>query len=112
MSEWPRPGPAPDAATDPATATQRPDGATRCDAVDDGVQWQIAADAAPMLHRWGDEFVVHHALSNDTYRLSAHAGEALVALMSPDGIVDDGPVDPRREACLLALAELGLVTRC
>lgn len=34
----------------------------------------------PTLRRWGDECVVHHALSNDTYRVSDAAGRILAAL--------------------------------
>ncbi|HMM86326.1 MAG: hypothetical protein ACLGIT_11390 [Gammaproteobacteria bacterium] len=64
------------------------------------------------MRRWGDEVVVHHALSNDTYRLSAQAGEALAALTTSGGIVADDPADPHRDACLVALADLGFVTRC
>jgi hypothetical protein len=81
-------------------------------------RWQIARHAAPAVRNWGDEYVVHHALSNDTYRLSATAGRILTGLMTADVDYADGAVlgypmdDAEAETCLWALAELGLITQC
>lgn len=75
-------------------------------------RWQISRHAAPAVRNWGDEYVVHHALSNDTYRLSATAGRILTQLMA-DGDLFTSPIDDAdSEDCLSALAELGLVTQC
>jgi hypothetical protein len=81
--------------------------------------WRIDSAADPKFCVWGDEVVVHHALSNDTYRLSAQAGRVLAELStaaaagttSPVGWAFD-PGDAEIQDTLLALAELGLVTPC
>lgn len=44
----------------------------------DGDCWQIRADAHPAWRLWDGEYVVHHELSNDTFRLSEAAGRLLV----------------------------------
>ena len=81
-------------------------------------RWQISRRAAPAVRKWGDEYIVHHALSNDTSRLSATAGRILTGLMTSDvghadGAVIGYPVDgAEAEDCLWALAELGLITQC
>jgi hypothetical protein len=81
-------------------------------------RWQIARHSNPAVRQWGDEYVVHHALSNDTYRLSAAAGQILTELIVADtGCADDTPsICPEDSAeaqlCLSALAELGLITQC
>lgn len=61
---------------------------------------------------------MHHALSNDTHRLSGPAGSVLQFLVSADRIdahelaraceLDEGEVG----ATLTALAELGFVVQC
>ncbi len=81
--------------------------------------WRIDSATDPKFFVWGDEVVVHHALSNETYRLSAQAGRVLAALSaaaaagtaSPAGWAPD-PADAEIQDTLLALAELGLVTPC
>ena len=81
-------------------------------------RWQIVRSAAPAVRRWGDEYVVHHALSNDTYRLSATAGQLLSDMISMRDNNAGGPEfacsaeDAETLDCLSALAELGLVTEC
>ncbi len=116
MTERPRTGPAPSEAAGPASATHPPTVSDRLHVAQVGaagaVRWCVAADANPVVRRWGGEVVVHHALSNDTYRLTPQAGDVLTALMAAGGPLDGGPVDARDAACLLALADLGLVTRC
>jgi hypothetical protein len=80
--------------------------------------WRIDAHAAPALHRWQDEYVVHHALSNDTHRLSEPAGLILQELMAAGvaGVARPGQAcaltDEAVQACLAALHELGFVARC
>lgn len=79
--------------------------------------WRILPGAAPAFREYDGEVVVHHALSNDTYRLSASAGALLKGVIAAER--GAGPVtaaaitdDPQAEATLEALAELGFVTRC
>ena len=80
--------------------------------------WRIAPGAAPALRKWGDEYVVHHALSNDTYRLSATAGRILTELVNADGqsASETGSWhslgDAETGVALAALAELGFVVQC
>ena len=81
-------------------------------------RWRIVPAAAPALRKWGDEYVVHHALSNDTYRLSAAAGRILAGFMTAEGCNAAGvggaksPDDAEVSVALAVLAELGFVTRC
>ena len=82
------------------------------------VRWRIVSSAAPQWRLWNGEYVVHHALSNDTHRLSATAGRILQDLaaagsLSTDALsrslsLDDG------EVCgtLAVLAELGFAAQC
>jgi hypothetical protein len=79
--------------------------------------WHILAESAPALREYDGEVVVHHALSNDTYRLSASAGALLKSVIAAEpraGSVASSAIaeDPQAEAMLEALAELGFVTRC
>jgi hypothetical protein len=80
------------------------------------LRWKISPHAAPAIRRWGNEYVVHHALSNDTFRLSVHAGSALVALMADDSDLNLRHAGSRGasslDSCLSELAELGFVARC
>jgi hypothetical protein len=81
-------------------------------------RWRILPGAEPAVHRWGDEFVVHHAMSNDTYRLSVTAGrilsEIMMAAIGPAGggasagLTDDAEA----ETCLSTLVDLGFLTQC
>lgn len=43
--------------------------------------WRIADQSGVAWRHWDDEYVFHHALSNDTHRLSAAAGAVLVHLL-------------------------------
>ena len=80
--------------------------------------WHIPQDAALQWHRWGDEYVVHHAASNDTHRLSAVAGELLTHLCCSKGAsVDElarhsGLDDATAMRVLEELASLNLAATC
>gem|GEM_PF-1499085 len=42
--------------------------------------WSVTRGADLTVRQWGDECLVHHALSNNTHRLSAWAAEVLFEL--------------------------------
>lgn len=42
--------------------------------------WTVTSGANLAVRQWGEECLVHHALSNDTHRLSAWAAEVLFEL--------------------------------
>lgn len=44
-------------------------------------RWRIADRAEPAWRHWDGEFVFHHALNNDTHRLSEAAGLVLLHLL-------------------------------
>ena len=81
-------------------------------------RWQVLSGSEPAVYRWGDEYVVHHGLSNETYRLSLTAGAILSEIMAAAPAPDDvrgsaGPMDDAEaETCLMTLAGLGFVTEC
>lgn len=87
--------------------------------VSDGDCWQIRADAHLAWRLWDGEYVVHHALSNDTFRLSEAAGRLLVFLFDCDA---PRTVPTLAAACqmdgsdlqsvLEQLAQLGFVVQC
>lgn len=74
--------------------------------------------ASLVCRRWDDECVVHHALSNDTHRLTSWAGQLLMALEERRALTTDElaarlnlePTDV--DAALLSLAQLELVRQC
>jgi hypothetical protein len=82
--------------------------------------WRIDPTAEPAWRRWDGEIVVHHALSNDTYRLSDLAGDVLLRLL--DDAARRWTLDELVEACdieaddlallLQQLASLALVEAC
>lgn len=80
--------------------------------------WQLTAGADPALHTWQGEYIVHHALSNDTHRLSESAGRILLELAAAgsQGVRDPGQSlalsDEEARTTLTALADLGFVTQC
>jgi hypothetical protein len=80
--------------------------------------WQLAEGVDLRLRRWGDEFVVHHALSNDTYRLGLAGGLVLETLADADvpltaaALASPGLPQAAVEEALEALAELGFVSPC
>ncbi len=43
--------------------------------------WRIADQAGLAWRHWDGEYVFHHALSNDTHRLSESAGRVLLQLL-------------------------------
>lgn len=78
--------------------------------------WTLTPGADLACHFWGDECVVHHALSNDTHRLAAWAGQLLLSLeeagaTSSEHLAERLERDPDEvEQALAALAQLELVT--
>lgn len=82
-------------------------------------RWQIRADAQLAWRLWSSEYVVHHALSNDTFRLSEAAGRMLVCMSecsAPRTVPTLAAVCEMNEAdvqsVLDQLAELGFVIQC
>lgn len=82
------------------------------------VRWSLAYRAALASHRWADEFVVHHALSNDTHRLSELAG-CILQVLGTTGALDAeelarkvGRDTEEVDAALAALEALDLIARC
>jgi hypothetical protein len=82
------------------------------------MRWRLLPHSAPALHFWQGECVVHHALSNDTHRITEPAGRLLLELATAG--VDDA-VDPGWslalsrgdvEVLLESLAALGLAEQC
>ena len=77
-----------------------------------------ASDADVAWRTWGDETVVHHALSNDTYRLAEPAGALLQKLVcggaaTPAALAAVHGLDPETiESTLRTLIDLNLVVRC
>lgn len=77
-----------------------------------------ASDAQAAWRTWGDETVVHHALSNDTYRLAEPVGALLQTLAdgkatTPASLAAATGVDPESiESTLRSLIDLNLVVRC
>lgn len=77
-----------------------------------------APDARIAWRTWGEETVVHHALSNDTYRLAEPAGALLQTVVggeaaTPAALAVALGVDPEAiESTLRTLLDLNLVVRC
>lgn len=81
-------------------------------------RWTLTYGADLAVRVWGDDCLVHHALSNDTHRLAAWLEPALSRLAQPQpasaeelaelmGTDTDGAVD-----ALQQLERLLLVQRC
>lgn len=84
-----------------------------------GKCWQARADAHLAWRLWDGEYVVHHALSNDTFRLSEVAGRLLVSLSDCDtprtvpALAAACEMNgPDVQAVLEELAQLGFVVQC
>jgi PqqD family protein of HPr-rel-A system len=81
-------------------------------------RWMLTYGADLACRFWGEECVVHHALSNDTHRLSAWAGQLLLSLA--DGARSSAELSTLHaeldaediDAALTSLAGLELVRRC
>lgn len=80
-------------------------------------RWRIVDSACPAWRHWDGEYVVHHALSNDTHRLSEAAGHVLELLAQSGGLVESSlaersgvPTESLAEV-LSVLAQLDLVAR-
>lgn len=88
-----------------------------CGGPSGGICWRISPHADPGVRRWDDEWIVHHALSNHTFRLSAAAGALLAAVLpAPRGVAElaaaIGVEADEVDALLAELAVLDLVERC
>jgi predicted Rossmann fold nucleotide-binding protein DprA/Smf involved in DNA uptake len=78
--------------------------------------WRVLPQADPAIRRWDQEWIVHHALSNHTFRLNAPAGALLAALGPAPRTVADlaaaiGAEPDEVDALLAELAVLELVER-
>lgn len=82
-------------------------------------QWQLDENADMAWRQWDGEYVVHHALSNDTFRLSELAGRVLLALRASPApcsvaalAVACGMAPDETEETLENLEAVGLVHPC
>ena len=82
-------------------------------------QWRMDSMAELAWRHWDGEYVVHHALSNDTHRLSEFAGDVLLQLAACPAPIGSAALaealdaeDEEVAATLLALAEVGFVQAC
>jgi hypothetical protein len=84
-------------------------------------RWCLIAQAAPAARCWNDEWVIHHALANDTHRLTEPAGLILQHLVDvpPNGglatldLAERCGIHPDdAEDALQALAAVGFVAQC
>jgi hypothetical protein len=82
------------------------------------LRWNMTYGADLSCRFWGDECLVHHALSNDSHRLAAWAGRLLMALTDMEAASTEVLADylgqdaDEVETALAALAKLDLVSRC
>ena len=78
-------------------------------------RWRVAEHASLEWRFWDDEYVFHHALANDTHRLSEPAGAVLVALiehgeMPQDELAAACGLDPEdADVILSALVKIDFV---
>ena len=68
-------------------------------------RWRIAEHADLAWRHWDGEFVFHHALANDTHRLSDAAGRVLLQL-AQDG---EQVVENLALACELPASDVDLI---
>lgn len=79
-------------------------------------RWRVPEHASLVWRYWDCEYVFHHALSNDTHRLSEIPGHMVVHLammgeQSVQGLADQfGLDDIEVEEILARLADLDFVT--
>ena len=85
---------------------------------DETCRWRLSAGADLAWRHWGGEYVVHHALSNDTHRVTELAGRLLTAMLR-SGALDlrslageCGADSGQAAETLAALVQLDLVARC
>lgn len=77
--------------------------------------WRIADKSDLAWRHWDGEYVFHHALSNDTHRLSDLAGEVLLYLlkqgeMAQERLADELQLDPQDlDVILTALVKIHFV---
>jgi len=89
------------------------------DVADMQQRWQVDPMADLAWRHWDGEYVVHHALSNDTHRLSDFAGHLLLHLaaisapLSCAALAEALDADDEDVAMTLqGLAEVGFVQAC
>jgi hypothetical protein len=81
-------------------------------------RWALTYGADLSIRVWGDDCLVHHALSNDTHRLAAWLAPALRRMAEqPPALVEElaalMDADPETAAdALLQLEQLLLIQRC
>lgn len=81
-------------------------------------RWTLTHGADLDCRFWGDECLVHHALSNDSHRLAAWAGLLLMAVdeqpeASSEVLAEQFELPATTiDDTLAALARLDLVRRC
>lgn len=81
-------------------------------------RWRLVAEANVEWRFWDNEYVVHHALSNDTHRLSQFAGRLLSELRQSGSLHTDSlaqgcaAYSDEVAETLAVLEELDLVERC
>ena len=68
-------------------------------------RWRIDEHAGLEWRFWDDEYVFHHALSNDTHRLSERAGAVLVYLLEHG----ETPQLELASSCGLDLADMDVI---
>jgi hypothetical protein len=80
--------------------------------------YRLSLLASLSIRRWGDECVVHHALSNDTHRVSDAAGRILEALgtaprLDVQDFVEFCALEVSTvEEALVTLSDLNFVVSC
>ena len=80
--------------------------------------WRLPSEGVVAWRHWGGEYVVHHAVSNDTYRVTELAGRILQALLRAgtqdvDSLVREcGAGEDEVVHTLEVLAGLDLVIGC
>lgn len=80
--------------------------------------WRLTPGANLRWHCWGDECMVHHALSNDSHRLSGWATELLIELSGREQagreeLASACGLDPADvDEAMSALVALDLVSAC
>jgi hypothetical protein len=67
--------------------------------------WRLVDYAEPIWRSWDGEYVIHHALSNDTHRLSDAAGQVLAQMVQAGELT----ASSLAERCGLSESELATI---